>query len=175
MIDIVASDLADDKIVGWFQGRSEFGPRALGNRSILADPRNDWVKDHLNDEVKHREWWRPYAPIVMEEYVSDWFDTNRPSPHMMFSAISTQPDKVPGITHEDGTSRYQTVNKEQNERVWLLLESFRVLTDVPMLLNTSFNDNGEPIVETPEDALSTFLNLNIDVLVIGRYYFNKEE
>jgi len=163
-----AKVLADEKVVGWFQGRSEFGPRALGNRSILADPRNPAMKDVLNARVKFRQAFRPFAPIVLAERASEIFEGNEESPFMLL-AKGVNPawrDKIPAIVHVDGTARVQTVRRDQNERLYLLLQEFDKLTGVPVLLNTSFNIKGEPIVETPADAMRCFLSTGIDYLVL---------
>jgi carbamoyltransferase len=160
--------LADGNVVGWFQGRSEFGPRALGNRSILADPRHADMKDILNARVKHRQPFRPFAPIVLEERAHEIFGDNHDSPYMLM-AKHVRPqwkDKIPAVVHVDGTARVQTVNAEQNERLYRLLREFDALTGVPVLINTSFNIKGEPIVETPHDAVACFLGTGIDYLAL---------
>jgi carbamoyltransferase len=174
-----AKILAEEKVVGWFQGRSEFGPRALGNRSIIADPRNPAMKDVLNARVKHRQSFRPFAPIVLAERASEIFEGEEDSPFMLL-AKNVAPewrDKIPAIVHVDGTARVQTVRREHNERLYQLLKEFEALTGVPVLLNTSFNIRGEPIVETPADAVRCFLSTGIDCLVLhdrlitkSRYY-----
>ena len=168
----VVDDLCDQKIVAWFQDAGEFGPRALGFRSILADPRNTDIKDYLNNKVKHREWWRPYAPIVLEEFLEEWFETSHISDYMLFSA-KVPHETISGVTHEDGTARYQTISKTMNPKAHRLLSKFNVKTGVPVLLNTSFNLGGEPIVETPKDAFKTFKKSNIDVLVMENVYITK--
>jgi len=163
-----AKVLADEKVVGWFQGRSEFGPRALGNRSILADPRNPAMKDVLNARVKFRQAFRPFAPIVLAERASEIFEGDEDSPFMLL-AKRVRPewkDKIPAIVHVDGTARVQTVRREHNERLYLLLKEFEKITGVPVLLNTSFNIRGEPIVETPADAMKCFLSTGIDYLAL---------
>ena len=167
----VAQAIADGKIVGWFQGKSESGHRALGNRSILADPRNPNIKDIINQTIKHREDFRPFAPSVLEEYYHDYFDTKSSSPYMS-RIVKVKSDKVPGITHVDKTARIQTVNREQNERFYELINEFYKITGVPMLLNTSFNCQ-EPIVETPEEAINTFKRTELDILVINDYIMRK--
>jgi len=160
--------LADGQIVGWFQGRSEFGPRALGNRSILADPRKPEMKDHLNKRVKHRQSFRPFAPIVLYERAKEIFEGEEDSPFMLIAKPVRQEwkNKIPAIVHVDGTARVQTVREETNPRLYKLLKEFESLTGVPVLLNTSFNVKGEPIVETPGHALACFLNTGIDCLVV---------
>ncbi|MEO6381539.1 MAG: carbamoyltransferase C-terminal domain-containing protein [Nitrobacter sp.] len=160
--------LADQKVVGWFQGRSEFGPRALGNRSLIADPRKAEMKDILNSRVKHRQPFRPFAPIVLEERAKDIFEGEEDSPFMLI-AKSVRPewrDKIPAIVHVDGTARVQTVREATNPVLYRLLKEFEALTGVPVLINTSFNIKGEPIVETPRDAMRCFLTTGIDHLVL---------
>jgi carbamoyltransferase len=169
--------LAQGQVIGWLQGRSEFGPRALGNRSILADPRAAEMKDKLNTQVKHRQAFRPFAPVVLAERANDVFDSNgRDSPFMLL-AESVRPEwreKIPAIVHVDGTARVQTVRKDQNARLYRLLKEFEALTGVPVLLNTSFNVKGEPIVETPEDAVRCFLSTGIDYLILHDVVMQKK-
>jgi carbamoyltransferase len=167
----VAQSIANGKIVGWFQGKSESGNRALGNRSILADPRNPNIKDIINQTIKKREDFRPFAPSVLEEYYAEYFDTKYTSPYMS-RIVKVKSDKVPGITHIDNTARIQTVNKNFNEKFYNLIYEFYKITGVPMLLNTSFNCQ-EPIVETPEDAIKTFSRTDLDLLVINDYIIRK--
>jgi carbamoyltransferase len=167
----VAQAIADGKIVGWYQGKSESGNRALGNRSILADPRNPKIKDIINSKIKKREDFRPFAPSVLEEHYQEFFDTNQPSPYMS-RIMPVKSDKIPGVTHVDGTARIQTVNQEQNLWFHQLISEFYNITSIPMLLNTSFNCK-EPIVETPEDAINTFNNTEMDLLVINDYILRK--
>ena len=160
--------LAEGHVLGWFQGRSEFGPRALGNRSLLADPRNAQMKDTLNTRVKHRQAFRPFAPIVLAERASEIFEGEEESPFMLI-AKRVRPawqDRIPAIVHVDGTARVQTVRAETNERLYRLLKEFEALTGVPVLINTSFNVKGEPIVETPRDAIECFLSTGIDHLAL---------
>jgi carbamoyltransferase len=160
--------IASGEIVGWFQGRMEFGPRALGNRSILADPRRTEMKDSLNARVKHREPFRPFAPSILAEATAEWYEQDHPSPFMVL-VYKTRPDKrelIPAVNHVDDTGRLQTVDERVNPRYWRLIKEFEGLTGVPLVLNTSFND-GEPIVMTPEDAIETFLKTRMDVLVLG--------
>ena len=161
----IAQSIADGKIVGWYQGRSESGNRALGNRSILADPRNPDIKNIINATIKNREDFRPFAPAVLEEHYKEYFDTNQPSPFMS-RICKVKSDKVPGITHVDGTARIQTVNKEFNEKFYNIINEFYKITGIPMLLNTSFNCQ-EPIVETPQQAIRTFRKTALDILVIN--------
>lgn len=167
----LAQAIADGKIVGWFQGKSESGNRALGNRSILADPRNPNIKDIINRTIKQREDFRPFAPSVLEEHYQEYFDTNQPSPYMS-RIMPVKSDQIPGVTHVDGTARIQTVNKQQNERFYNLINEFYKITGIPMLLNTSFNCK-EPIVEKPTEAIKTFNNTELDILVINEYYMSK--
>ncbi len=152
--------LSEGHVFGWFQGRSEFGPRALGNRSILADPRKAEMKDKLNKRVKHRQAFRPFAPIVLAERANEIFEGDEESPFMLL-AKRVRPewrDRIPAIVHVDGTARVQTVRQDHNERLYRLLKEFDAITGVPVLLNTSFNVKGEPIVETPDDAVKCFLD-----------------
>lgn len=165
----VAELIAEGNIVGWLQGRSEYGPRALGHRSILADSRNKEMQDILNLRVKHRETFRPYAPSVLIEHCSEYFDLDQESPYMLLIARVKRPDEIPSVTHIDNTARIQTVTKENNGIFYDLIEEFYKLTGIPCILNTSFNDAGEPIVETPEDAIIRFLGTKMDYLVVGRY------
>ena len=160
--------LADQKVIGWFQGGSEFGPRALGNRSLIADPRKPEMKDILNSRVKHRQAFRPFAPIVLAERMKEVFEGDEDSPFMLI-AKPVRPewrDKIPAIVHVDGTARVQTVREETNPMLYRLLKEFEALTGVPVLINTSFNIKGEPIVETPQDAVNCFLTTGVDHLVM---------
>ena len=163
-----AKEIAAGKILGWFQGRAEWGPRALGNRSIVADPRRADMKDILNARIKHREMFRPFAPSVLAEVTGEYFEKSYPCPFMT-QAYSVRPEKraaIPAPTHVDGTGRLQTVTREANPRYWRLIREFGNLTGVPVVLNTSFNDN-EPIVCRPEEAIECFLRTKMDVLVLG--------
>jgi carbamoyltransferase len=169
-----AKRIADGKIVGWYQGRLEFGPRALGNRSIVVDPRRAEMKDILNSRVKHRESFRPFAPSILEDRVGEYFERSHPSPFMLM-AYEVKPEKrsgIPAPTHVDGTGRLQTVNRDQNPRYWQLITEFDRLTGVPVVLNTSFNDN-EPVVCKPEEAIDCFQRTKMDVLAIGNYLVEK--
>ncbi len=160
--------LADQKVIGWFQDRSEFGPRALGNRSLIADPRKPEMKDILNSRVKHRQPFRPFAPIVLHERAKEVFEGEEDSPFMLI-AKNVRPewrDKIPAIVHVDGTARVQTVREATNPALYRLLKEFDALTGVPVLINTSFNVKGEPIIETPRDAVICFLTTGIDHLVM---------
>ena len=167
----VAQCIADGKIVGWFQGKSESGNRALGNRSILADPRNPNIKSIINKTIKKREDFRPFAPSVMIEHYKKYFDTNQSSPYMS-RIVKVKSDKIPGVTHVDNTSRIQTVDSKDNPRFYELINEFYKITGIPMILNTSFNCQ-EPIVETPEDAIKTFNNTDMDILIINDYIERK--
>ncbi len=163
--------LSEGKIVGWFQGRVEAGPRALGNRSILADPRRAEMKDIVNAEVKHREGFRPYAPSVLEEDGPDYFEDYSPEPFML-KVLPIKKEKqsvIPAVTHTDGTGRIQTVTREQNPLYYHLIGEFKALTGVPVVLNTSFNVRGEPIVQRPEEALKMFFTTGMDALFLGPY------
>ena len=171
LLNTIAKEIANGKIVGWYQGKSESGNRALGNRSILADPRNPNIKDIINSKIKKREDFRPFAPSVLEEHYQEYFDTNQPSPYMS-RIMPVKVDTVPGITHVDGTARIQTVNREFNKKYYDLINCFYKHTGIPMLLNTSFNCQ-EPIVESPEDALKTFKNTGLDILVIDDFIVRK--
>ena len=161
----IAKEIANGKIVGWFQDKSESGNRALGNRSILADPRRKDIKDVINKTIKMREDFRPFAPAVLEEHYQEYFDTRLTSPFMS-RICKVKSDKVPGITHVDGTARIQTVNRKFNQKFYDIIKAFYKETGIPMLLNTSFNCQ-EPIVETPAQALDTFKKTAIDILVIN--------
>jgi carbamoyltransferase len=169
-----AAIVAGGNILGWFQGRAEWGPRALGNRSIVADPRRPEMKDILNQRIKHREIFRPFAPSILAEATGEWFEKSHPSPFMTL-AYSVRPekrDKIPAPTHVDGTGRLQTVTREANPRYHALIGAFRDLTGVPVVLNTSFNDN-EPIVCKPEEALDCFLRTQMDALVLGNFLITR--
>ena len=165
--EYIAKQLADGKIIGFFQGRSEFGPRALGNRSILADPRNFHNRELINHVVKNREWFRPFAPVTLEECYQDWFDFPIPSPYMLYTAQVKQPQRIPAVTHVDGSARFQTVNRQTNPHYYEIIKAFGNLTGVPVLLNTSLNGNGQPILETEEDAKEFYKNSNLDMMFIN--------
>jgi len=169
-----AREIADGKILGWFQGRAEWGPRALGNRSIVADPRRKDMKEILNARIKHREMFRPFAPSILAESTGEYFEKSDPCPFMT-QAYSVRPEKrdvIPAPTHVDGTGRLQTVAQSENPRYWRLIREFANLTGVPVVLNTSFNDN-EPIVCRPEEAIECFLRTKMDVLVLGDILIRK--
>ena len=170
-----AKILSEGHVVGWFQGRSEFGPRSLGNRSILADPRKAEMKDILNNRVKHRQAFRPFAPIVLEERANEIFEGPGDSPFMLM-AKHVRPewkDRIAAIVHVDGTARVQTLRREDNEVLYRLLKEFEAITGVPVLLNTSFNVKGEPIVERPHEAVECFLNTGIDYLAVHDLLLSK--
>jgi carbamoyltransferase len=195
LVDGVAASLADGKAVGWFQGRMEFGPRALGARSILGDPRSPTMQKALNLKVKYRESFRPFAPSVLREEVGDWFDIDGDSPYMLLVAgvrperrrtmteaeeglfgidkLNVPRSDIPAVTHVDYSARIQTVHAETNPRYHRLLQRFKALTGCPVLVNTSFNVRGEPIVGTPEDAFRCFMGSEIDVLAVGNCLLQK--
>lgn len=174
-LEWTAAALAAGKVVGWFQGRSEFGPRALGNRSILADPRRPEIQDVVNRKVKFRESFRPFAPAVLAERAQDFFCMRGLASPVMLRVVPVKVDCLPGITHVDGSARVQTVTREQNVKFHDLIRRFDAIAGVPVLLNTSFNLAGEPIVETPEDAIRTFLASNMDALVMNDAVIEKSD
>jgi carbamoyltransferase len=165
--EVIAKMISESKIIAWYQGRSEFGPRALGNRSFIANPADPNMKDILNSRVKFREWFRPFAPSVIEEYCQDYFDIDVPSPFMLYTCPVKNKELVPSISHVDGTARVQTVNKEDNPRYYELIKEVEKYTSIPMVLNTSLNINGQPIVESIEEALDLFEQSDIDGIVIN--------
>ena len=174
LVKEIAQAIAQGLIVGWFQGRMEWGPRALGNRSILADPRRADMKEILNLKIKRRESFRPFAPSILREHVADWFETDDDVPFMMqvYQIREERRATIPAVTHVDGSGRLQTVQQHTNPRYYRLIEAFRRLTGVPMLLNTSFNEN-EPVVCKPEEALACFLRTKMDVLVLGNFVISR--
>jgi carbamoyltransferase len=196
LIEKTALELSNGKAVGWFQGRMEFGPRALGCRSILGDPRSTNMQKNLNLKVKYRESFRPFAPSVLREDVSDWFNIDQDSPYMLLVAnvkndktiemnenekrlfgidkLNIKRSKIPAVTHVDYSARIQTVHKETNLQYHDLINKFKEITGCPVLVNTSFNVRGEPIVNTPEDAFNCFMGTELDNLIIGNCYLNKE-
>ncbi len=196
-LDAVAQRLAQGKAVGWFQGRMEFGPRALGGRSILGDPRSPTMQKTLNLKVKFRESFRPFAPSVLSEDVASWFEFSGDSPYMLIVAevrqdkrhqmtkaeqalfgiekLNVSRSQIPAVTHVDYTARLQTVHRYTNPRYHELISRFKRLTGTPVLVNTSFNVRGEPIVSTPEDAFRCFMGTDIDVLAIGNCIVEKRE
>jgi carbamoyltransferase len=197
LIDKTVKDLLQEKAVGWFQGRMEFGPRALGGRSILADPRSDRMQKILNLKVKYRESFRPFAPSVLKEDLSDWFDINIDSPYMLFVSninkdkiiamnenqkklfgidkLNVKRSNIPAVTHVDYTARIQTVDEKTNKKYYDLIKKFKEKTNCPVLVNTSFNVRGEPIVNTPNNAFNCFMGTELDTLVIGNCYLDKKK
>ena len=196
LVSIVASKLSEGKSVGWFQGRMEFGPRALGSRSILADPRDVSMQKDLNLKIKYRESFRPFAPIVLEEHAKEWFEIEVPSRYMLFTSkvkktklinqnknsitegfekIKIKRSEIPAVTHVDNSARVQTVDVETNSRLYKLLSKFYEITNCPVLINTSFNVRGEPIVCKPEDAVKCFLSNELDILVCEDFLIYKVE
>ena len=170
LVKRAAEIVAQGDVLGWFQGRMEWGPRALGNRSIIADPRRDDMKDILNDRVKHRERFRPFAPSILLEAVGDYFDQTYPDPFMIkvYNVLPEKRAEIPAVTHVDGTGRLQTVHRDTNPLYWQLIKEFESLAGVPVVLNTSFNEN-EPIVCQPAEAIECFLRTKMDALAIGNY------
>ena len=166
----VAKAISDGKVIGWFQGKMEWGPRALGNRSILGDPRRSDMKDILNLKIKRRESFRPFAPSILREHVKDWFENNDEVPFMMkvYQIKENKRSEIPAVTHVDGSGRLQTVYKETNQKYYNLINEFYNLTKIPILLNTSFNEN-EPIVSSPQEALDCFLRTRMDIIVLNNY------
>ena len=167
--------IADGKVVGWFQGRMEWGPRALGNRSILADPRRSDIKEMLNAKIKRRESFRPFAPSILRESVAEWFEQDDDVPFMM-EVFQVRPEKrplIPAVTHVDGSGRLQTVHRDTNPLFYALISAFCALTSVPLVLNTSFNEN-EPVVCRPEEALDCFLRTKMDSLVLGSFWIERK-
>ena len=197
IISKTAKEISNEKAVGWFQGRMEFGPRALGNRSILGDPRSDKMQKNLNLKVKYRESFRPFAPSVLNDEVSNWFDINTDSPYMLFVAnirkektqemsdnekklfgidlLNIKRSEIPAVTHVDYSARIQTVYEDTNNKYYKLIKKFKEITKCPVLINTSFNIRGEPIVNTPRDAFDCFMGTELDILVIGNFYLEKNK
>jgi carbamoyltransferase len=176
LVDIVSDDLIDNKVIGWMQDGSEIGPRALGNRSILASPKNSWVVNYINNEIKKREWYRPFAPSILFEKQSEIFELEEYSPYMLVTTKvkDNWKDKIPAVVHFDGTSRIQSVTKENNKKYHNLISKFYEKTDIPVVLNTSFNGPSEPIIETPLHAIETFLNIGLYSLVVGNFYIKRK-
>ena len=171
-LDTIAEALTQSKIICWFQGRSEFGPRALGNRSFITDARNPKMKDILNSKVKFREWYRPFAPIVLNEHKEEWFDMDFESPFMLHTVPCRRPLDIPSAVHIDNSSRVQTLREEDNPKLYDLMSRFYKKTKVPIVMNTSLNIKGQPIVETPEEAMELFEQSDVDILVIDdKMYF----
>ena len=173
LLKTTAKLISEGNIVGWFQGKMEWGPRTLGNRSILADPRDPKMKDILNEKIKHRELFRPFAPSILEEYVSEYFELDIPSPYMLLVAPVKKPEKIPAVTHVDGTGRLQTVSKHVNSLYHSLINEFYKITDVPVVINTSMNVRGEPIVNTPEQAHAMILKTEMDYIMMGNYMIQR--
>jgi carbamoyltransferase len=175
LIKEVTHWLTQNRVIGWFQGGSEIGPRALGNRSILASPIQKWMSGHINGDIKHREWYRPFAPAVLFEHQSEVFESDVYSPHMLVTTSVKEEwrDKIPAVTHIDYSARHQSVTKENNPKFYSLINSFYDETGVPVLLNTSFNGPHEPIVETPEEAIKTFISNKLDILVIDNFIISR--
>ena len=197
IISLTAKELADEKIVGWFQGRMEFGPRALGGRSILADPRSEKMQKELNLKIKFRESFRPFAPSVLREDVNEWFELDTDSPYMLLVSevkkekqitmkkeddslfgidkLNIKRSSIPAVTHVDYSARIQTVHQNTNPRYYNLIKEFKKYTQCPVLVNTSFNVRGEPIVCKVEDAFNCFMGTNLDILVIEDFILYKEQ
>jgi carbamoyltransferase len=195
LINQTAEDLSTGKVIGWFQGRMEFGPRALGNRSILGDPRSSEMQKNLNLKVKYRESFRPFAPSILKEDLEEWFDINVDSPYMLIVAninkdktinmtedqkklfgidkLNIKRSEIPAVTHVDYSARIQTVYKKTNEKYYKLIKKFKEKTNCPVIVNTSFNVRGEPIVNTPADAFNCFMGTELDKLIIGNFYLDK--
>jgi carbamoyltransferase len=175
LIKEVTHWLTQNRVIGWFQGGSEIGPRALGNRSILASPIQKWMTGHINGDIKRREWYRPFAPAVLFDHQSDIFESDVYSPHMLVTTTVKEEwrNKIPAVTHVDNSARHQSVTKENNPRFYSLINEFYNQTGVPVLLNTSFNGPHEPIVETPQEAINTFISNKLDILVIDNFIIIK--
>ena len=170
LLNFVTEQLCLSKVVGWFQGKMEWGARALGNRSILADARNPKIKDIINSKIKRRESFRPFAPAILREFTDEWFEINKDVPYMseVYKLLEKNIKKLPGITHVDGTGRLQTVSEYNNLKFYNLINTFYKKTKIPLILNTSFNEN-EPIVESPEQAINCFLRTEMDMLVLENW------
>lgn len=175
LIDQTSHWLSQNRVIGWFQGGSEIGPRALGNRSILASPINSWMTNYINSDIKKREWYRPFAPAVLFEHQSKIFNSEIYSPYMLVTTTVREEwrDKIPAVVHIDNSSRHQSVTENNNPKFYSLIQKFYEKTNVPVLLNTSFNGPKEPIVETPKEAIRTFLETNLDFLVINNFLISK--
>jgi carbamoyltransferase len=175
IIDEISYWLSQNRVIGWFQGGSEIGPRALGNRSILASPIKSWMTGHINSDIKKREWYRPFAPSVLFEHQSEIFESEVYSPYMLVTTTVKEEwrDKIPAVTHVDNSARHQSVTEKSNPKFYSLIKKFYEKTNVPVLLNTSFNGPKEPIVETPRDAINSFLENNLDFLVINNFIISK--
>lgn len=175
LVHTVAQLLAEQNVIGWFQGRMEYGPRALGSRSIIADARNPENWKRVNLKIKFRESFRPFAPTILEEKVKEYFEFDRQSPYMLFVAqVRNDKRTVPAITHVDGSARLQTINRDQHELYYDLIKEFDRQTGCPLIINTSFNVRGEPIVCTPQDAVTCFIRTDMDYLVMGALLLDKK-
>ena len=173
LLEKTAQLIAHGNIVGWYQGKMEWGPRALGCRSILADPRKAEMKDILNEKIKHRESFRPFAPSILDDHISEFFEIDRASPYMLMVAPVKKPQEIPAVTHVDGTGRLQTVHKNANPLYYDLINEFYKITGVPVIINTSMNVMGEPIVNTPEQAYQMIVKTDMDCIVLGNYLVYK--
>jgi carbamoyltransferase len=175
LTEVVSHFLSINRVIGWFQDGSEIGPRALGNRSILASPAPKWMTGHINSDIKKREWYRPFAPSILHEYKDQVFESPYFSPYMLTVTEVKEEwrDKIPAITHIDNSARPQSVTKELNEKFYTLIQKFHEKTGIPCVLNTSFNGPEEPIVETPREAINTFLRQGLDHLVIGNFFLTR--
>ena len=173
LVKYCARLIMEGNVVGWYQGKMEWGPRALGNRSILADPRQKEMKDILNEKIKHRESFRPFAPSILEEYASEYFDMDIPSPYMLMVSPVKKPEQIPAVTHVDGTGRLQTVSKNSNPLYYKLINEFYNLTGIPVIINTSMNVKGEPIVNTPEQAYNMLTKTDMDYVFLGNFLVKK--
>ena len=171
---LIAEKVSEGEILCWYQGRSELGPRALGNRSFVTDPRYVDMKDTLNAKVKFREWFRPFAPVVLNEQKEEWFDMDFESPYMLYTVPCKRPQEIPSVAHIDNSSRVQTLTKDHNPRFYTLIEEFSKITGIPVVMNTSLNVKGEPIVETPEDAMKLFHESDVNLLVINDKMYIKK-
>ena len=197
LINKTSKNLSNEKAIGWFQGRMEFGPRALGGRSILGDPRSEKMQKTLNLKIKYRESFRPFAPSILKEDLSNWFDINVESPYMLLVAniklakqimmtdqqkklfgidkLNVKKSEIPAVTHIDYSARIQTVKRDTNIRYYDLISKFKEKTNCPLIVNTSFNVRGEPIVNTPTDAFNCFMGTDLDFLVIGNSILDKNK
>jgi carbamoyltransferase len=176
LIERTVQAIEDQKVIGWFQGRMEFGPRALGSRSIVADARNPANRDVVNLKIKFRESFRPFAPSVLEERVGEWFELDKPSPYMLLVAqVQENRRTIPAVTHVDGSARIQTVDERTSPLYHRLIRRFEEKSGCPVIINTSFNVRGEPIVCTPHDGYMCFMRTNMDVLVMDRFYMEKPD
>lgn len=176
LTDKVSDDLKNNKVIGWMQGGSETGPRALGNRSILASPKEPWMVNYINSEIKRRQWYRPFAPSVLYEHQSSIFELSEYSPYMLVTT-KVKPEwknRIPSVVHFDDTSRIQSVTKDSNKRYYDLINYFYKKTGIPLVLNTSFNGPSEPIVESPQNAINTFIDIGLHSLVIGNFYIKRK-